>query len=154
MFKLRVNPRLLIVTQQGGSVPKTPQMTSRQAKLQEDTNYRVMRLLEENPDLTQRELAEKLGVSVGGLNYCLKALTEKGLVKMQNFANSKNKFGYVYVLTPRGIAERAKLTSAFLKRKMEEYEALKAEIETLRLETLKTTSTSTVKMQENNPGQL
>lgn len=87
-------------------------MTSRQAKIQEDTNYRVMRMLEENPDLTQRELAEKLGVSVGGLNYCLKALTEKGLVKMQNFANSKNKFGYVYVLTPRGIAEKAKLTGS------------------------------------------
>ena len=109
-------------------------MTSRQAKLQEDTYYRVMRLLEENPDLTQRELAEKLGVSVGGLNYCLKALTEKGLVKMQNFANSKNKFGYVYVLTPRGIAEKARLTSAFLKRKMEEYEALKAEIAELKSE--------------------
>ena len=110
-------------------------MTSRQAKLQEDTYYRVMRLLEENPDLTQRELAEKLGVSVGGLNYCLKALTEKGLVKMQNFANSKNKFGYVYVLTPRGIAEKARLTSAFLKRKMEEYETLKTEIEALKRET-------------------
>ena len=122
---------MLTVTQQGGSVPKTPKMTSRQAKIQEDTNYRVMRLLEENPDLTQRELAEKLGVSVGGLNYCLKALTEKGLVKMQNFANSKNKFGYVYVLTPRGIAEKAKLTGNFLKRKMEEYEALKTEIAAL-----------------------
>ncbi|MGV3468700.1 MarR family EPS-associated transcriptional regulator [Limnobacter sp.] len=116
-------------------MPKTPPtMTSRQAKIQEDTYYRVMRLLEENPDLTQRELAQKLGVSVGGLNYCLKALTEKGLVKMQNFANSKNKFGYVYVLTPRGIAEKAKLTSNFLKRKMEEYEALKAEIEALKVE--------------------
>lgn len=112
-------------------------MTSRQAKIQEDTNYRVMRMLEENPDLTQRELAEKLGVSVGGLNYCLKALTEKGLVKMQNFANSKNKFGYVYVLTPRGIAEKAKLTGNFLKRKMEEYEALKAEIEALKKEVTK-----------------
>lgn len=125
---------MLTVTQQGGSVPKTPKMTSRQAKIQEDTNYRVMRLLEENPDLTQRELAEKLGVSVGGLNYCLKALTEKGLVKMQNFANSKNKFGYVYVLTPRGISEKAKLTGTFLKRKMNEYQALKAEIETLQRE--------------------
>lgn len=110
-------------------------MTSRQAKIQEDTNYRVMRLLEENPDLTQRELAEKLGVSVGGLNYCLKALMEKGLVKMNNFAHSKNKFGYVYVLTPSGIAEKAKLTSDFLKRKMDEYEALKAEIEILKNET-------------------
>jgi EPS-associated MarR family transcriptional regulator len=106
-------------------------MTSRQAKIQEDTYYRVMRLLEENPDLTQRELAEKLGVSVGGLNYCLKALTEKGLVKMQNFTSSKNKFGYVYVLTPTGIKEKAKLTGHFLKRKMEEYEALKAEIEAI-----------------------
>lgn len=110
-------------------------MTSRRNDLQEDTNFRVMQLLQENPDLTQRELAEKLGVSVGGLNYCLKALMEKGLVKMKNFANSKNKFGYVYVLTPRGINEKARLTSAFLKRKIEEYETLKAEIEALRCET-------------------
>ena len=109
-------------------------MPSRQAKLQEDTTFRVMRLLEENPDLTQRELAEKLGISVGGLNYCLKALMGKGLVKMKNFANSKNKFGYVYVLTPSGIAEKASLTQRFLKRKMEEYELLKAEIEALRFE--------------------
>lgn len=111
-------------------------MTSRRNDLQEDTNFRVMRLLQENPDLTQRELAEKLGVSVGGLNYCLKALMEKGLVKMQNFTHSKNKFGYVYVLTPRGIAEKAKLTSNFLKRKMEEYEALKAEIDILKSESV------------------
>jgi EPS-associated MarR family transcriptional regulator len=109
-------------------------MTSRQAKLQEDTYFRVMRLLEENPDLTQRELAEKLGISVGGLNYCLKALMEKGLVKMKNFANSKNKFGYVYVLTPTGMAEKAAITQRFLKRKMEEYEALKKEIVALRTE--------------------
>ncbi len=108
-------------------------MTSRQAKLQEDTYFRVMRLLEENPDLTQRELAEKLGISVGGLNYCLKALMEKGLVKMKNFANSKNKFGYVYVLTPTGMAEKAAITQRFLKRKMEEYEALKAEIDAVKL---------------------
>lgn len=109
-------------------------MTSRRNDLQEDTNFRVMQLLQENPDLTQRELAKKLGVSVGGLNYCLKALMEKGLVKMQNFTHSKNKFGYVYVLTPRGIAEKAKLTGNFLKRKMEEYESLKAEIEALTIE--------------------
>jgi len=109
-------------------------MTSRQAKLQEDTYFRVMRILQENPDLTQRELAEKLGISVGGLNYCLKALMEKGLVKMKNFANSKNKFGYVYVLTPTGMAEKAAITHCFLQRKMDEYEALKAEIEALRSE--------------------
>ncbi|AJC23142.2 MarR family EPS-associated transcriptional regulator [Pandoraea pulmonicola] len=109
-------------------------MTSRQARVQEDTYFRVLRILQENPDLTQRELAEKLGVSVGGLNYCLKALMLKGWVKMQNFAHSKNKFGYVYVLTPTGVAERAALTSRFLKRKMDEYEALKEEIEALKRE--------------------
>ncbi len=109
-------------------------MMSRQAKLQEDTYFRVMRILQENPDLTQRELAEKLGISVGGLNYCLKALMEKGLVKMKNFAHSKNKFGYVYVLTPTGMAEKATIAHRFLLRKMDEYEALKAEIEALKAE--------------------
>ena len=109
-------------------------MTSRQAKLQEDTYFRVMRILQSNPDLTQRELAEKLDVSVGCLNYCLKALMEKGCIKMLNFAHSKNKFGYVYVLTPRGIAQKATLTGSFLKRKMDEYETLKLEIETLQRE--------------------
>nr|WP_306173685.1 MarR family EPS-associated transcriptional regulator [Limnobacter humi] len=109
-------------------------MASRQQQLQEDTAYRVMRILDENPDLTQRELAERLGVSTSGLNYCLKALKEKGLVKMQNFAQSKNKFGYVYVLTPKGIAEKAALTGRFLKRKLAEYEALRMEIENLRSE--------------------
>ena len=107
-------------------------MTSRQAKLQEDTYFRVMRILQENPDLTQRELAEKLGVSVGGLNYCLKALMDKGWVKMQNFQNSKNKFKYVYVLSPSGIAQKIALTGRFLHRKLEEYEALKKEISLLK----------------------
>lgn len=109
-------------------------MTNRQAKLQEDRYFRVMRILQENPDLTQRELAEKMGISVGGLNYCLKALMEKGSVKMKNFANSKNKFDYVYVLTPAGMAEKAAITYRFLQRKMDEYEALKAEIAVLRSE--------------------
>ena len=109
-------------------------MTSRQAQIQEDTYFRVMRILQENPDLTQRELAEQLGVSVGGLNYCLKALMDKGWVKMQNFQNSKNKFKYVYLLTPQGIAEKVALTSRFLKRKMEEYDALKVEIAALKVE--------------------
>ncbi len=107
-------------------------MKSRQAKLQEDTYFQVMRILQENPDLTQRELAEKVGISVGGLNYCLKALIKKGYVKMKNFAYSKNKFGYVYVLTPSGMAEKADTTHRFLQRKMDEYEALKAEIEALK----------------------
>ena len=106
-------------------------MRSRQAQIQEDTYFRVMRILQENPDLTQRELAGKLGVSVGGMNYCLKALMDKGWVKMQNFQNSKNKFKYVYLLTPQGISEKVSLTSHFLERKMQEYDALKLEIEFL-----------------------
>jgi EPS-associated MarR family transcriptional regulator len=109
-------------------------MPSRQARIQEDTYFRVMRILQGNPDLTQRELAEKLGISVGGVNYCLKALMEKGLVKTKNFANSKNKFGYVYVLTPTGISEKAAITHRFLQRKVDEYDALKVEIEALRAE--------------------
>ena len=94
-----------------------------------------MRILQVNPDLTQRELADRLGISVGGLNYCLKALMEKGMVKMKNFTRSKNKFGYVYVLTPRGMAEKAAITQRFLRRKLDEYHALKLEIEALTLET-------------------
>lgn len=93
-----------------------------------------MRILQKNPDLTQRELAEKLGVSLGGLNYCLRALMEKGMVKMKNFSASKNKFGYIYVLTPTGMAEKAAITQRFLQRKMDEYKVLKTEIEELRLE--------------------
>lgn len=109
-------------------------MTSRQAKLQEDTYFRSIHILQENPDVRQCELAEKLGISVGGLNYCLKALIEKGLVKMKSFANSKNKFLYVYVLAPNGMAEKAAITHRFLQRKMDEYEALKVEIEALKNE--------------------
>ena len=112
-------------------MPKENQVTSRQANLQEDTYFRVMRLLEANPDLTQRQLAEALGVSVGGLNYCLKALIQKGFVKVNNFRQSKNKFGYVYLLTPAGAGEKSRLMAKFLQRKMQEYEEIKAEIETL-----------------------
>ncbi|MBL8483447.1 MAG: MarR family EPS-associated transcriptional regulator [Rhodocyclaceae bacterium] len=109
-------------------------MTSRQSKIQEDTYFRLMRILEENPDLSQRDLAEKLGMSLGGLNYCLKALIDKGFVKLSNLRNSKHKFKYVYILTPAGVAQKMVLTGCFLKRKLEEYEALKIEIESLRLE--------------------
>ena len=73
-------------------------MTSRRSKLQEDTYFRVMRILEENPEVTQREIAQKLGISTSGLNYALSALIDKGWVKVHNFSESKNKFGYVYLL--------------------------------------------------------
>jgi len=141
----RILQQRLAVIETASLIGRKYFMTSRQAKLQEDTYFRVMRILQENPDLTQRELAEKLGISVGGLNYCMKALMEKGLVKMRNFANSKNKFGYVYVLTPAGMAEKAAITHRFLQRKMDEYEALKAEIEALRSEVEKTRGEGTQK---------
>ena len=109
-------------------------MTSRRAKLQEDTNFRLMQLLEDNPRMSQREMAKALGISFGGINYCLNALIGKGLVKIHNFSQNQNKFGYAYLLTPSGISEKAVLTSSFLRRKLHEYEALKAEIKALKLE--------------------
>lgn len=106
-------------------------MTSRRDSFQEDIRFRVMKLLQENPDITQRELAREIGISLGSINYCLQSLMEKGWVKMQNFSQSKNKFGYIYILTPVGIAEKSALTARFLKRKLQEYEALRREIELL-----------------------
>lgn len=108
----------------------------------EEVVFKVMRLLQDRPDLTQRELATQMGMSVGGVNYCLKALIEKGFVKMGNFQQSKNKFKYVYLLTPQGIAEKVALTSRFLNRKLDEYEALKVEIESLQAEFDQTPSSS------------
>ena len=93
-----------------------------------------MKILHANPNISQREMAKALGISFGGVNYCLNALMAKGLVKVQNFSQSQNKFGYVYLLTPAGIAEKMSLTGSFLKRKMDEYEALRVEIEALQSE--------------------
>ncbi len=88
--------------------------------------------MQDRLDVTQREIAQLLGVSTSGLNYCLNALIDKGWVKVHNFSESKNKFGYVYLLTPSGIAEKAALTGRFLQRKLLEYEAMRAEIDSLR----------------------
>lgn len=107
-------------------------MTSKRTKLQEDTHFRVLRLLQENPEMSQRELAAAVGVSVGGMHYVLNALIEKGLVKLGNFTASEDKRRYAYVLTPKGIKEKSLITGRFLKRKLAEYEALKEEIEQLR----------------------
>lgn len=109
-------------------------MISKRTKLQEDTHFRVLRLLQENPEMSQRELAAAVGVSVGGMHYVLNALIEKGLVKLGNFSTAEDKRRYAYVLTPKGIARKAALTRSFLVRKMEEYEALKEEIEALQLD--------------------
>jgi EPS-associated MarR family transcriptional regulator len=100
----------------------------------QETHLKVLRQLEENPDITQRELAEALGVSLGKVNYCLKALIEKGWIKANNFKNHKQKSAYAYLLTPKGIERKAQITVRFLKRKVEEYETLKQEIEQLQEE--------------------
>ena len=101
---------------------------SRQRQIQQETYYQVLAILEEEPGISQRALAKRLGVSLGGVNYSLKALIEKGWLKAQNFQKNENKLGYAYLLTPAGISEKSKLTVHFLRRKMEEYEALKTEI--------------------------
>lgn len=109
-------------------------MASRHPQLNEDLHFRVLKLLEETPDLSQRELAQRVGVSNGKLHYCMRALIDKGLVKLGNFAHSKHHLGYAYLLTPAGIAQKANMTGRFLKRKMAEYEALKQEIAVLQAE--------------------
>ena len=91
-------------------------------------HFNVLRKIDNNPKSTQRELAGELGFSLGKLNYCLKALKTKGLIKMKNFEKNPHKINYIYVLTPKGIAEKAKLTLNFMKRKMKEYDELKNEI--------------------------
>ena len=109
-------------------------MTGRQSRLKEDTRFRVLRLLEENPEISQRELADAVGISTGSAHYLLSALVERGLVKLGNFSASKDKRRYAYILTPKGMAEKAAITGRFLARKLEEYEALKREIAELESE--------------------
>jgi EPS-associated MarR family transcriptional regulator len=104
------------------------------AGFQKEIQFEVLRRLHQTPEVSQRTLARELGISLGSINFCLQALVEKGWIKMQNFSQSKHKLGYVYLLTPAGVAEKSKLTTEFLKRKVAEYETLQAEIEALRAE--------------------
>ncbi|WP_323024124.1 MarR family EPS-associated transcriptional regulator [Castellaniella sp.] len=125
---MNINWRLLTVSQHGGSVPNMIDTTY------EESHLKVLRLLESDPSLSQRDLSKALGISLGKTNYCVRALLDKGLIKMQDFRNSENKLGYAYLLTPAGLATKAEMTRNFLKIKMREYEALKWEIEILRQE--------------------
>lgn len=102
--------------------------------LSDEARYRLLKLLDDNPGLSQRELAEVLDISLGKTNYCIRALIDRGWVKVENFRNSGRKLGYLYKLTPKGIAEKARTTRRFLRRKLEEYERLEGEIEVLRRE--------------------
>ncbi len=114
--------------------------------LSEDLRYKLLKLLAEEPQISQRDLASRLGISVGKTNYCLSALVDKGLVKINNFRRANNKLAYAYLLTPGGIEEKSRVTVSFLQRKMREYAELQEEIEALRQETL-VASTG-----ENSPG--
>ena len=100
----------------------------------QDIRLDLLRKLESNPHCTQRELSRVMGVSLGKVNYCMKKLTEKGLIKLTNFTHNPNKMGYTYLLTPQGIDEKSRLTFSFLKKKVIEYEILKIEINELKLE--------------------
>lgn len=104
--------------------------------LSDEYRYKIFKLVEAKPEISQRELARELGVSLGKANYCLKALIEKGMIKANNFRNSKNKMAYAYKLTPKGIEEKASVTVLFLKRKVDEYQKLQYEIEELRRDAL------------------
>ena len=99
-----------------------------------DIRLDLLRRLESNPEYTQRELSKEMGVSLGKVNYCMKKLTEKGFLKLTNFSHSSNKMVYTYLLTPQGIEQKARLTTSFLKRKIEEFEMLRDEISKLKLD--------------------
>ena len=102
--------------------------------VEQDNHLKVLRLLEANPQLSQRELAEALGVSLGKTNYCVKVLLDKGLIKMERFSKSPNKLAYAYLLTPSGVAAKTGLTVRFLARKLAEFDNLTREIELLQTE--------------------
>jgi EPS-associated MarR family transcriptional regulator len=102
--------------------------------LSDEYRYKILKRLDADPRVSQRDLARELGISVGRANYCLRALIDKGLVKANNFKNNQNKKAYMYLLTPQGIAEKMRVTADFLQIKMNEYEALQREIEALRNE--------------------
>ena len=102
--------------------------------LTDEVRYKLLKLLENNPTVSQRDAARELGVSLGKLNYCLNALVSKGWVKATNFKNSRNKIAYMYLLTPRGIKAKGRVTLRFLRRKMQDYDALRIEIAHIREE--------------------
>jgi EPS-associated MarR family transcriptional regulator len=100
----------------------------------DEIHYKILKLLESQPDISQRQISRELGVSLGKANYCIKAMLERGWIKAKNFKNSRNKIAYAYLLTPEGVEKRAKMTARFLKRKIQEYEQLKRDIDQLRKE--------------------
>ena len=132
MFKTE---RASFLVQCGSRKAPTLVMNTSDISKHEALQFSVMRIVEANPNVTQRELSQELGISLGRVNYCLSALTVIGFIKIENFKASSTKWRYAYILTPSGIAEKAALTGRFLARKLREYDALKAEIEAIQNET-------------------
>jgi EPS-associated MarR family transcriptional regulator len=129
------NGIMLMLEQKHQSRPNTQpksKMASNRSEEKDFIHYKVLKFLKDNPDMSQRELAQHLGISNGGMHYCLNALMDKGLIRLSNFANSKHKLRYYYLLTPKGITKKAAMTKRFLAHKMAEYESLKAEIAELK----------------------
>lgn len=113
---------------------ETPRAKSISMSNQDEIHLKLMRLIEQNNQLSQRQLAEEMGVSLGKINYCLKAIVEKGWVKASNFKNSEHKSAYLYLLTPKGAEEKATIAKRFLERKIQEYEDIKLQIEEIKSE--------------------
>ena len=119
--------------------------------MEDEIHYKLLKVLEENPDVTQRELAARLGISLGKANYCLRALMKRGWVKMDNFRRNPNKMGYVYLLTPKGIEEKTRIAMRFLRHKLLEFDALKAEIEHLKVEVADSATNESVSSHLSRP---
>jgi EPS-associated MarR family transcriptional regulator len=113
--------------------------------LTDEYRYRILKLLEVDPRASQRRIADELGISLGRVNFCLQALIKKGLIKANNFRNSANKRAYLYLLTPRGMEEKARVTMRFLRVKLDEYETLKRELEELQREAGRATAVTATK---------
>jgi EPS-associated MarR family transcriptional regulator len=124
----------------GAGEPSGQMIKGRVTQHREEVHFRMLRLIAQRPEASQREISCALDMSLGAVNYCMRALLDKGHVKIANFRASRNKLGYVYVLTPEGIAHRASLAARFIERKMAEYEAIKTEIDELRDELAGTVS--------------
>ena len=130
--RLQLNPALWRA--KGYGLTGHRNSTIERALADDQTNYHLLRLLEDNPEATQRELAEAMGVSIGKTNYLLRGLMDKGLVKARNFRRSDNKKAYLYQLTPAGVAEKVQMARRYLARRRAEYEQIRAEIEALEAE--------------------
>ncbi len=120
-------------------------MTTRRQTSNDDTIFWTLKLLQDNPGMTQRSLAKEVGINVSSINFCLKALVEKGWIKMGNFSRNSDKLSYAYLLTPTGLAEKTVLTRRFLQRKMAEYDKLRGEIEAMQQQQAQTHAALTIR---------